>query len=380
MSNDITQLPSTISDTIRDFFLIIGVSFFLIILGHYAIGGARYVKHLVTGVKSNETILRETKQSPVFAGYANYDTYFEEAAQLKLQVLPYYHWRKMPFQGNSIQIDNHLIRKTIKNPHPLAKKVFLFGGSTLWGTGVPDQYTIPSLVQTLLGPGYDVYNFGETAFVSAQELNLLLEQLSNGFIPDLVIFYDGANDTYAGLYAPGRPRHPQFRGEDYQSKEELSYLINKIIEKTNYIALTERYKIWRKKDLQSVWDQNIAPNLEKNALETIKHYSHFIKQVNALGKAYGFEVHYFWQPTLILGNKPLAASEQEILATTSPALVSSYQQMYKMAKTELQKEKNFHYIAEIFNETTEPLYFDCHHMGPKGNQLVAEAIVKQAFS
>ncbi len=67
----------------------------------------------------------------------------------------------------------------------------MFGGSTLWGTGVKDEHTIPSFLQSFLGKDYDVYNYGETGYVSMQELNYLLHMLAKGNIPEAVIFYDG---------------------------------------------------------------------------------------------------------------------------------------------------------------------------------------------
>ena len=42
-----------------------------------------------------------------------------------------------------------------------------------------------------------VRNYGETGWVSTQELiKLMLELKRTGRKPDLVIFYDGANDVY----------------------------------------------------------------------------------------------------------------------------------------------------------------------------------------
>ncbi len=368
---------------LKEFFFIIGFAVFLIVLIHYAIGGARSIKHHLLGVKSTKDMIEESKKSPIFKD-DNVEAYFAESnsPNMHFQVFPYYHWRKAPFEGKAINVDSESNRVTIKATPPLpnAKKVFMFGGSALWGTGSSDKYTIPSQLQTLLGPTYDVTNFGENAFVSVQELNVLLEQLAKGAKPDIVIFYDGPIDIYTGLYSPGKPRHPQFSAEDYTSKSDTSYLLLKLLEKTNYIAITERIKKLRKKDPLSEWEASVLPNLESNAMQTIESYQHLMKQVKALGRAYGFKVYHIWQPILLTEKKPKTADEQAIVAATSIPLVKSYEIAEKIVKDKLSKEDNFIYMADIFNNVKEPIYFDFCHVGPKGNQIIAQKIHDEIFT
>ena len=83
---------------------------------------------------------------------------------------PYVYWRRKPYTGKYINIDEKGLRKTIypidepvkKKP---VKKVFMFGGSTMWGSGVKDEFTIPSLVGSGLAKQSihaEVTNFGES--------------------------------------------------------------------------------------------------------------------------------------------------------------------------------------------------------------------------
>lgn len=356
----------------RDFFLITGIMVFLFVMGHFAIGGARYIKHTLQGIKTGEDLASSLKQSPVFANYQGYDQYFDDAnLASKMQVAPYYHWRRAPYNGNVIKIDENAIRRTIKAPLANAKKVFLFGGSTMWGTGVPDQYTIASQLQALLGPSYDVYNYGETAFVSVQELNLLLEQLSKGEKPDIVVFYDGVNDGYAGMYSPGKPRHPQFRQEDYESNESTAKLIRKLLDKTNYIAITARVDKWLGQDDISKWESNIKPNVENNAKIVVNNYEQLMRQVQGLSSVYGFKAYHFWQPLLLTQNRKLTDYEQALFNANSPQLVESYQVLYSQAKKQLTGKPGFFYIADAFDKVNEPLFFDFCHVGPKANEIVA---------
>jgi hypothetical protein len=63
----------------------------------------------------------------------------------------------------------------------------------MWGSGVDDQNTIPSLFARS-HPQFDVYNLGESGYVARQSLNFLLNMYAQSIHPDVVIFYDGVND------------------------------------------------------------------------------------------------------------------------------------------------------------------------------------------
>ena len=74
----------------------------------------------------------------------------------------------------------------------------MFGGSTTFGDGARDDYTVSSWLQKILDDTpycTEVTNFGQEGYVSSQELLLLLEQLRIKNTPDLVVFYDGINDS-----------------------------------------------------------------------------------------------------------------------------------------------------------------------------------------
>ena len=77
----------------------------------------------------------------------------------------------------------------------------------MWGTGSPDWGTIPANLQKGLeklrqGP-VCVMNFAESAYVSTQDIIMLLLQLQSGNVPDLVVFYNIAGDISAA-YQSGR--------------------------------------------------------------------------------------------------------------------------------------------------------------------------------
>jgi hypothetical protein len=87
--------------------------------------------------------------------------------------------------------------------------VFLFGGSTMMGAGVPDDSTIAAHLRTALAscsPEISIYNFGRGFYFSSQERILFEQLLLAGHRPSLALFFDGLNDFY---FADGVPQYTQ---------------------------------------------------------------------------------------------------------------------------------------------------------------------------
>jgi hypothetical protein len=116
---------------------------------------------------------------------------------------PFVQYTERPFQGDYVNVSPQGYRLSADPgpwpPAPRNLNVFLFGGSTLFGYGVPDGETVASYLQPLLQgqvPGRTVkcYNFGRGSYYSALERTLFTELLIAGHRPDLAIFVDGINE------------------------------------------------------------------------------------------------------------------------------------------------------------------------------------------
>ena len=115
------------------------------------------------------------------------------------------YFRPKPFHGQTITIGDDGLRTTWQPPSPAPAssgskpvQILMLGGSSLWGFGARDDQTIPSLLaRDLFERKWDVRirNLAEIGYVNTQEVVALLRELQSGYRPDLVIFYDGVNDT-----------------------------------------------------------------------------------------------------------------------------------------------------------------------------------------
>jgi lysophospholipase L1-like esterase len=295
---------------------------------------------------------------------------------------PYVGWRRGPFKGETINIDQRGIRLTPNaDCSTNAYKVFVFGGSTMWGTGSPDWGTIPAYLQTGFGVlttrPVCVVNFGESAYVSTQSLILLLRQLQSGNVPDLVLFYDGVNDVYAA-YQSGEAGVHQNLDQIASKFDGRSNKVNPFIEwldGSSSVALVKNVIARLKQESQQgenlVTYETLKVDRANLSASVARTYVANYKVVDALAHKYGFKFVFFWQPVIVAGKKPLTNEEQTITASLDPALVALYTSVYHNIEQTASHFENLYYMGHIFDEQNSGIWIDDMHVTPAGNQIIA---------
>lgn len=112
-------------------------------------------------------------------------------------------WVSPDIKGAYVNIENGRRVTELSSVIERNETIHFFGGSTMWGHGVLDKNTIPSLVSEQLK--ITTINYGEQAYNSRQELNLLVDNLGALNSNDVVIFYDGVNDVYHNCRSHNTP-------------------------------------------------------------------------------------------------------------------------------------------------------------------------------
>jgi hypothetical protein len=243
----------------------------------------------------------------------------------------YVYWGRVPsFHGHFVNIDSAGHRVT---PQPLSpavpwKRVFLFGGSTMWGTAQRDDHTIAAetarRLQPLAGPGarIEVTNFGETGYVFTQGILNLILQLRSGSRPDAVVFYDGLNDAAATIQdgVAGLPNN--------EGKRVAEFALGRSIDRTgppttfrkDLRTLGTLAVIGLKQLRLTDWLLTLVrhPPLEMISADsaarlTTRMYAENVRLVEALSQAYGFCAIYVWQPSLDATKKRLTPFEARLL-------------------------------------------------------------------
>jgi lysophospholipase L1-like esterase len=331
--------------------------------------------------------------SPAYTGYSWATEYWkEEKLRWKTQrgtYEPFRIWGVAPWHSeyiNADATDQGVWRRTINADSTSCEKqkpveVWMFGGSTLYGTGVPDFATLPSyLSRDLHTAGIAcamVSNFGAEGYVTNQELIVLTEQLKAGRRPDLVIFYDGVNDAYAGAVSPGIPNAHISLGNIKARLEgslagRLDFLRNSSALQLAMLAANSVRRVHAS-----------APESEETqckAAAALDNYEANLRMAQTLAQAYGFRVLSFWQPALIYGHKPLARFEMRIAGNEAWAnIFHTLNTVYAEAEGRSENCGDFVFLGRIFDSTSEPFYIDkWMHLAPEGNEFVAATIARYA--
>ena len=251
----------------------------------------------------------------------------------------------------------------------------MFGGSTLWGEGVRDQFTIPSLVGKDLAVRQvkaEITNFGEVGYVNTQELIELVLQLERGNIPDVVIFYDGVNDVTAAF------QNRTAGSTLFEPKRELEYNISTRYNKLKRVFLLntlDRYYLGKViKSLSNKLSYRKPSYQEDKTLKNdlVEVYLNNLKIITALGKAYGFVPLFYWQPVIYTKNT-LTSFEKQF---APKPLGDLYRQSHAVMQAKYQKFAPYHFfdISGIFSNSNHEVYLDFCHVNEEANQIIAQRI------
>jgi len=146
------------------------------------------------------------------------------------QYAPYTMFREAASEGRLVNVHARGFRSNqsggLFNDWPPNKSnqgltIFVFGGSTVFGYGLPDNETIPARLEYhLRARGLKeakVYNFGIGSFTAIQEGILFQSLLSDNVAPDMAIFVNGLNDFY---YLNGAPEFNEVFQKSFDERND----------------------------------------------------------------------------------------------------------------------------------------------------------------
>lgn len=323
-----------------------------------------------------------------------YDDYRKEFDICTVKWEPYLYWRRKPYKGNYINISKSGLRvvpnqEVNSNNRDRALRLFMFGGSTMWGTGARDSFTIPALVAKELrnrGIRAEVINFGETGYVSTQEVIALLLQLQRRNIPDLVVFYDGANDTYSTYQQriAGLPQNEYNRIKEFNiTNRPLDMTMTAIREGASSLAITHIMNgVFRRIGIKDINQKKVSNDEARLiAKETLNIYSNNLDLIKSLAESYKFKCLFYWQPTIFGKNK--LSDYEKVEYTKQQQLENIFSEIYIILtnkESSVSSEKSFHDLSDIFHNLEEPVYIDWIHLSEKGNIFIAQEMSKEIKS
>jgi lysophospholipase L1-like esterase len=322
--------------------------------------------------------------------------HYREIESLEERWEPYVYFRPKPFHGKTIAIGPDGLRATWQPTAASGEaagkktvKVLVLGGSSLWGFGARDDQTIPSLLARKLherGLKFEIKNLAELGYVSTQELIGLTRELQEGYRPDVVIFYDGVNDTTSALLSgeAGLTTNEINRQREFNLLQSPRRLAAVLVEKL--VVDSGLYRFARA--VRSRLGPPTAPPSSRVPDDSMRHlaglvadrYSANVKIVEILARGYGFRPLFFWQPT-IFNKTTLTAverDESQKYAWTERAFRTVYERVSE--SNELKSNPAFHDLSRIFVDEKSLVFVDYCHTTETANARLAEQMAAAVFS
>jgi len=307
-----------------------------------------------------------------------------QTAGKNLSYHAYVLWRRSPFKGQTVFVDDNGLRKTYhSNCDSDSYLIWMFGNSGLWGYATPDWQTIPSL----LGAEYEnsgqkacVVNYGEMGRVSTQEvIELMLALKRAPRKPNLVIFYDGVSDSELPLESNQLDIHTDYNAikdvfEEHRQEEKTPFAY---LRKTYTYRMAGELTKFLRLDVPA--GKGTSPDRVAQARVTLENYLKNQELARTLSEHYHFACLFVWQPALLSGRKSFSADEEKIRrheqrthTGVEPLLLATYDEFGNI------DAPDFLNLADLFRDHHERVFVDPNHLTAEGNQLVAEKIFERS--
>ena len=303
---------------------------------------------------------------------------------------PWVQFQNPPFHGALLNTNEGGFRRTTEprpyNGKPI--KIYVFGGSTTFGYGVPDEHTIPSYMQKILEREYPdrdflVRNYGQGFYYSSQEMLLLISLIKDGDIPDWAVFIDGANDTGQLHREHDQPWFTSKVRTLWDAKRGASS--PKTRRDFLWIPMV-RFAYGLSRRLLPSKTENTAEDSHKDKGQgsktvlggedklrrvvdyVIQRYTSNVRIIRAICREYGIKCRFVWQPI------PFYKYDRSLHRTFpyEGPIEGHWGGVYSRMKS--YTEEDFLYLGEMLRGVSEKVFVDDVHYNERYNEKIAARI------
>jgi hypothetical protein len=206
----------------------------------------------------------------------------------------------------------------------------------MWGYGAPDWGTIPAYIQAGLSGDVCVVNDADVGFNATQSLIKLIGELQRGNVPDMVIFYDGANEV-TPAYTSGQPgAHFYFNQFEAAIQGHLAFASPEHEARSPLLDLAP-----------SAAHEPVFPPYSDDFVNAIVEvYLTDIHAAALLAEDYEFDFLAFWQPLLVMNEQPVTDEEQRFLWEMPGGLPD----LFKLVYPKVQAADNVHDLTHVLDD------------------------------
>tara|TARA_Y100001968_G_scaffold275486_1_gene269248 strand:+ start:893 stop:2017 length:1125 start_codon:yes stop_codon:yes gene_type:complete len=305
---------------------------------------------------------------------------YEEQHSLEMEYISFIGWRPKTIDLKYITIQKPYNTR-YSTGQRLSKSTWFFGGSSIWGYGLSDEGTIPSIYARK--SNLPVYNFGEQAWSSRQSLNQLVNVIGDGYKPEVVIFYSGVNDVSVGCSAYNEiipiPVHQYQHTLSRLLKEDGQIINSKKIIK----ILIEPYsrigaKLFKKGSKNKKESRYNCPSNNAKSNTIASHLVNNWYSAYLISKANKAKFIAVLQPyNNYYGNY------QKLPIPLNLEQIKSYEKVYPLIIKEINKKclidqsfcSSFVDGSKWINSNSNYFIDDCH-LTEKGNEIIANWLIK----
>lgn len=328
------------------------------------------------------TILDDKAEIPeVYQGKEWFSEYIIDAAKVfhDAKWSTYTYWQSKPIKSKYINIDDDSVRLSWKpGKSEFDYDIYIFGGSTVWGWGARDFYTIPSYLSKILYKKYGinakVINLGELGYVTSQEVITLFKKLTHNKIrfkpkKSILVFYDGLNDIY-GAFQAGKAGVPQneFIMENIFHTNIYEKFIKHLFDCSSLYKIMQYYTLKNK-----VKERYNTKQINLLATQILENYKNNMQIVKIIAEKMEVKLLTYWQP-VIFTKKNLTKSEKKLEHIHSYSK-NLFLEVNRQINSHMRGFKDFYNISDILDYKYS-IYIDPWHIDEAGNKIIATKIAQ----
>ena len=285
--------------------------------------------------------------------------------------VPFVGWRQKPVATPTLNVgpDGNRRHTVGTDNRPGAPTLGMFGGSTMWGTGVDDNGTIAALFDSF-ADDYVVVNYGERGHTSRQNLAQLANLINTGQTPDIAVFYSGYNDVWT---------HCNYAVTESLNGHMEERKIRSTLDERRDDAITYRqFLLPAVKAVRRLAGEGGAKagyacaNDPQRAEAVAEMMVATWEMARQLMLARGRELHVFLQPCAYLGRPNIAYLD---VGGRRAGRREQFEAVYPLIKRKL-AERGLDWVVDLTGafDGDRALYIDDAHVAVPGNMIIAREI------
>ncbi|HSY88209.1 MAG TPA: hypothetical protein VLA85_16710 [Verrucomicrobiae bacterium] len=369
---------------LRNSLIVLGIAFGIYVLVDLAVGAIFGRPHPAIPDFNQIPALRgQPYVSPDFAAEYVLNDFLDAAPDDRLLWEPlrkgiYFNVEALPPTGAHY-------RRTANPPagsKPVLTVLFL-GASKVYGTEVPDDLTLPSLLSQQLNTldrayAYVVYNAGVQAVTSREELWRLEYELDHGLKPDIVVLLDGGLDLVHGVYL-GKPGVGSGTGRG---------LMGRLIHDYFPLNIYRWIRVWmtdrainsrlRQPPAHLADPAKFASLLQR----TVAEYEANQRRMAELAAAHGARLVTALEPGLYSASLTHPTADQayadEYCSRRSPGFADAIRASWPALTQALRRLQGARIetvdLSDTFRDKTVDIFVDCDHFNAIGNAMLADRL------